>query len=105
MKWTKQLSNENIVFLYLENLETLSQFNNVLKDRGIKTKVKLPIFGEHVHFHSVDESVLDEMENSNLLKQLKEVNSVLEPIALLIKDSDPDLYKQVEESINTKFDI
>jgi len=105
MEWTKQLSNENIVFLYLENIETLSQYEKIIKNKGIKTEVELPIFGKQTHFHPVDEKILLNIKESRLLKHLKEIDVVLEPIALLIKDSDPDLYKQVEDSINVKFDI
>lgn len=105
MKWTKQLSNENIVFLYLENAETLSQYNKIIKNKGVKTEVDLPLFGKQTHFHPVDEKVLLNIKESELIKHLKEINSVFEPIALLIKDSDPDLFKQVEDNINVKFDI
>ena len=105
MEWTKQLSNENIVFLYLENVETLSQYEKIIKNKGIKTEVELPIFGKQTHFHPVDEKILLNIKESRLLKHLKEIDVVLEPIALLIKDSDPNLFQQVEDSINVKFDI
>lgn len=105
MEWIKQLSNGNIVFLYLENLETLTQFEKALKNNGIKTEVELPIFGKQVHFHPLPDKVLETMRDCNLVKQLREINHVLEPIAQLIEGTDPDLYKQIQDSININFDI
>jgi len=99
------LSNENIVFLYLENKESLKQFEKVIKDKGIKTEINLPIFGKHTHIHPISEDILTEMSNSQSLKQIREINKVLEPIVLLIEGSDPDLYKRIEDGINTNFNV
>lgn len=99
------LSNENIVFLYLENKESLKQFEKVINDKGIRTEINIPLFGKQTHVHAIDDTILSEMKSSESLKQIREINKVLEPIVLLIEGSDPDLYKRIEDGINTKFNV
>lgn len=99
------LSNENIVFLYLENKESLKQFEKVINDKGIRTEIELPLFGKQTHIHPITDEILSDMINSETLKQIKQINKVLEPIVLLIEGSDPDLYKRIEDGINTRFNV
>lgn len=99
------LNNEQLIFIYLENKTQLDYFEDIIENEGIVTEIELPLFGSSVHIHKITEELLTNIDTSELVKYLRNINDVLEPIVNLIKEVDLPMYEKVEKINKTKFNL
>lgn len=99
------LSNEQIVFMYLENKTQLNYFEDIIDNEGIVTEIELPLFGTSTHVHKISNELLDSIDTSELVTYLRDIDRILEPVVSLIKEVDPKMFEKVEKINKTKFSL
>lgn len=89
------LSNEEIIFIYLSNEKFLDQYRFIFKDGGLETITDLPENTYIVNFKQFSEEELLELQQDEHYKYCLKVEEKLAPIVEIIEDSFPDLYDKV----------
>jgi len=97
------LDNRQIVFCYLNNLTQLEQIEQLIADAEISSTV--PFMGTAVTLSMVlTEENIEKLKQHDMYILLHQINDILYPVVELIKDSDPDLYDDVEAAFDIGLD-
>ena len=99
------LSNEQLIFMYLENNNQLSYFEEIIDNEGIITEIELPLFGTSTHIHKISDELVMTIDKSDLIGYMRGINNILKPIVDLIKEVDPEMYEKVKKINETKFNL
>ena len=97
------LDNRQIVFCYLNNLNQLEQLEELIAEAEISSTV--PFMGTAVTLSMVlTEENIEKLKQHDMYILLHQINDILYPVVELIKDSDPDLYDDVEAAFDIGLD-
>lgn len=97
------LDNRQIVFCYLNNLTQLEQIEQLIAEAEISSTV--PFMGTAVTLSMVlTEENIEKLKQHDMYILLHQINDILYPVVELIKDSDPDLYDDVEAAFDIGLD-
>ena len=97
------LDNRQIVFCYLNNLTQLEQIEQLIAEAEISSTV--PFMGTNVTLSMVlTEENIEKLKQHDMYILLHQINDILYPVVELIKDSDPDLYDDVEAAFDIGLD-
>ena len=97
------LDNRQIVFCYLNNLTQLEQIEQLIAEAEISSTV--PFMGRAVTLSMVlTEENIEKLKQHDMYILLHQINDILYPVVELIKDSDPDLYDDVEAAFDIGLD-
>ena len=93
-----ELSNEEVLYLYFHNLYRLEDYQNIISERKVIDTISILDFGAvTVTRLLLDEDVAD-LEKSNTFRLTNVIHEKLNPLAELIEDADPELFKKVKLS-------
>lgn len=98
-----ELNNEEIVFLYIRNHETLSVVENIIKEKMATETIEILDYGIISVSRTLTDEDVKEIQDGDYYKNLININEKLEPIAQMIEDVDPDMYERVKKSLNVIF--
>jgi len=93
-----ELTNEEVLFIYFSNKEQLDAYNNIFEDEGTESVIELGEAGRIIIFNKFTEDALAELADDPHYLSVKAMNAKLEPIASMIEDADPVLYRQVQQN-------
>jgi len=89
------LTNEEIVFLYLVSKSITEQYESVYDNQVIEQTIPTD-FGVMKLGTSVPKELLEEMLKSKHYRFMKSINEKLQPIYEIIKDVESDLVSEIE---------
>lgn len=93
------LSNGEIVFIYLSNLKTLRSVDGMIEKKEIESSV--PFLGTEISFRlSLDEEHIDKIVTHGYYQNLLSVSKKLKPIVDLIKETEPELYYEIKDHLD-----
>jgi hypothetical protein len=92
-----QLSPEQVVFINTIIDALVKSYDEVIKNKGIVRIVELPMIGKMRSFMEADEEQLNEIRQNPRYIFGKQLQSVLNPVADIIKESMPELYQKTVE--------
>jgi hypothetical protein len=95
-----ELSNEEVLFLYFSNLRWLQKYEDIFKEEGINDTLNIIDLGRVSVFTKLTEEELEDLAVAPHYTFVKNINNKLESIAYLIEETDPELFKTIEESFN-----
>ncbi len=99
------LSNEEIIFIYLIINEMAENINEIADTKGMEHFIDTPM-GKFQIFMSLSDEDIEKLKEGLKYKLLNSINDKFEPIFSLIKESNPELVKEVEGIIiNSSTDI
>jgi hypothetical protein len=75
----------------------------MIEDKMYSSSLELFDMGSIVINHILHDEDIQDLEESDHFKYLMELDIMLEPIASLIEEADPELYKHVSELVNQRF--
>jgi hypothetical protein len=93
-----ELSNEEVLFIYFSNSRWLDRYEDIFEESGIYEELHLLDVGKITVFNKLTEEEVEELKESKHYDLVSRIHSLLEPIAILIEESNPELYKSVEKS-------
>ena len=96
------LDNEEVIFIYLTNKKFVDQYDAIFEQGGIESMVDLSEHAYVVGFKQMSEQDLIDLVEDDHYKYCLSVDSKLGPIVEIIRETFPDLYKQVEKSFLPK---
>lgn len=104
------LNNKQLLFLYLCNKNIIESFEEAIQEKGVTQTLTLLNMGEISVFKQMTDEDVESFKTDKYYLLAKEVNTVIEPIAELIIESDPDLFKDItniieENSKDSKEDL
>jgi len=97
-----ELSNEQILFLFLSNKELYDSYGIVLENKKYQSSLNLLDMGNIVVTHLVNDEDIDEIKNSKHYNYVVEMHEKLEPIALMIEEANPKLYEKIYSIITER---
>jgi len=95
-----QFNNEEIVFMYIRNNETLTVVENIIKEKKATETIEILDYGIISVSRTLTDSDVQEILDGDYYKNLVNLNAKLEPIAQMIEDVDPKMYERVKKSLN-----
>lgn len=98
-----ELNNEEIIFLYIRNYESLSVMKNIIKEKMATETIEILDYGIISVSRTLTDEDVKEIQDGDYYKNLININEKLEPIAQMIEDVDPDMYERVKKSLNVIF--
>jgi len=98
-----ELNNEEIIFLYIRNYESLSVMKNIIKEKMATETIEILDYGIISVSRTLTDEDVKEIKDGDYYKNLININEKLEPIAQIIEDVDPDMYERVKKSLNVIF--
>ena len=99
MKKFHGLDNRQIVFCYLNNLNQLEELEQLIADAEISSTI--PFMATNVTLSMIlTEDNLEKLKSHDMYILLNQVNDILYPVVELIRDSDPELYNDVEAAFD-----
>lgn len=91
-----ELSNEEVLYLYFNNLHRLEDYQNIISEKQVVDTISILDFGAvTVTRLLVDEDITD-LEKSGSFRLTNLIHEKLSPLAELIEDADPELFKEVK---------
>lgn len=99
------MDNAEILFVYVTNKRLLDTYESLFENQGFEKRMQLNNKEFMTSFHLLDEEDIIEMKKDPHYLYCRAVNQKLQPIAELIRESQPELYAQVEDSFNSGTDI
>jgi hypothetical protein len=93
-----ELSNEEVLFIYFSNNRWLERYSEIFEESGIYEELHLLDIGKITVFNKLTEEETQELKESKHYDLVSKINTLLEPVAILIEESNPELYKSVEDS-------
>lgn len=98
-----ELSNEQIVFLYLRNNETLIALTTMIEKKIATETIEILDQGVISVSTILNDEDVKTIEEGDYYKNVVAINEKLEPIAQLIEDVDPTMYQRVKNCLNQIF--
>jgi hypothetical protein len=92
-----ELSNEDVLYIYFSNKKTLDRYHEIFEEKGINDTINILDMGSVKVFTKLYDDELEELENSELYKTVVKLNDKFESIAYLIEESNPEVYKKIED--------
>lgn len=98
-----ELSNAQVLFLYFTNKSLYDSYTQIIEEKMYKSSLELFDMGSIVINHSLHEEDIKELEDSDHFRYLTELDLLLEPIASLIEEVDPDLFNDIKTMVDQRF--
>jgi hypothetical protein len=93
-----ELSNEEVLFLYLNNRKWVEMYYDVINQKTIVDVLDILDFGNVTVTRFLNDEDVASMENSEHYRLTNLLNDKLAPLADLIQDADPELFEKVKSS-------
>lgn len=98
-----ELSNAQVLFLYFTNKSIYDSYTQIIEEKMYKSSLELFDMGSIVINNYLHDQEIKELEESDHFRYLMELDLLLEPIASLIEEADPDLYRDIKSTVDQRF--
>jgi hypothetical protein len=92
-----QLTPEQVVFINTIIDALVRSYDEVIENKGIVQVIELPMIGKMKSFREATEEQLNEIRQNPRYVFGKELQSILNPLTEIIRDSMPDMYNKIVE--------
>lgn len=93
-----ELTNEEILYIYFSNKEFLDRYNNIMEIGGIEDVIDILEAGRITVYNRYTEEALNELSEDPHYLIVKHIDKKFEPIASIIEETDPSLFRRVQEA-------
>lgn len=91
-----ELSNEEVLYLYFNNLYRLEDYQNIISEKKVVDTISILDFGAVTVTRLLLEEDITDLEKSGSFRLTNLIHEKLSPLAELIEDADPELFKEVK---------
>ena len=95
-----ELSNEEVLFIYFSNKKWIDRYEDIFEEEGIYSELNLLDGGKITIFDKLSEEEIETLKESIHYDYATKINALFEPIATLIEESNPEVFKKIEESFS-----
>lgn len=95
-----ELSNEEVLFIYFSNRKWIERYEDIFEEQGIYSELNLLDVGKITIFSKLTEDEIEELKQADHYDYATKIDTMFEPIATLIGEANPEIYKKVEESFS-----
>ena len=92
-----QLTPEQVVFINTIIDALVRSYDEVIENKGIVQVIELPMIGKMKSFREASEEQLNEVRQNPRYIFGKELQSILNPLTDIIRESMPDMYNKIVE--------
>ena len=91
-----ELTNEEVLFMYFENHNWLTRYQNIIKEKVIVDQMNIIGLTEIRVAEKLEDEDIDEICKTPHYKMCVSVHEKLHPIVELIEEVNPELYNKVQ---------
>jgi hypothetical protein len=95
-----ELSNEEVLYIYFSNKRWLDRYEEIFEEKGIYSELNLLDVGKLTVFSKLTDDEIDDLKDSVHYDYATKINTMFEPIATLIGEVNPEVFKKIEESFS-----